>query len=177
MDELFLLPPCTVAMPRAYWLYPKKKVLASQLMLIQPSAVEFDRLSGKISAAGTDDYDMEIVNELYGESAMVLPHRGYGLLTSEFRRTNHAAYLGSDRETWDPVAAYNEAKFVHFSDWPLPKPWLPAPAGIFLAQRPKCRVREGAVDCGDREVWRGIYAEFQSLRQVCFLGRSLGAIL
>lgn len=177
MDELFLLPSCPVAMPRAYWLYPKKKVLASQLMLLQPSAVEFERVSEKMGSAGANDYDMDILNDIYGESALVLPHRGYGLLTSEFRRHDHGAYLGSDKETWNPVTAYNEAKFVHFSDWPLPKPWLPAPGAVLLAQRPGCQEMEGVVDCADRDVWRGIYTEFQSLRQVCFLVGSPGTVI
>ncbi|KAF9767781.1 N-acetylglucosaminyltransferase [Fusarium sp. DS 682] len=132
MDELFLLPPCPVAMPRAYWLYndnPPKKILSSQLMLIQPDDVEFERIVQKMNSIGPNDYDMEIVNSLYLDSAMILPHRKYDMLTAEFRTKDHAAYLGSDREQWDPNAVLNEAKFVHFSDWPVPKPWINDPEG------------------------------------------------
>ncbi|KFA71043.1 hypothetical protein S40288_10442, partial [Stachybotrys chartarum IBT 40288] len=138
MDELFLLPSCPVAMPRAYWLYPEESILSSQVMLIQPSTVEFERIMGEIDTAGQDDYDMEIANELYRDSALVLPHRPYNLLTGEFGNDDHVGYLGSDREEWDPVAVYNEAKFVHFSDWPVPKPWLPSPDGVWLKKQPKC---------------------------------------
>ncbi|KAJ6006999.1 hypothetical protein N7522_005350 [Penicillium canescens] len=42
-DELFLLPPCPVALPRAYWLNPDDQVLSSQLLLIKPSQLEFNR--------------------------------------------------------------------------------------------------------------------------------------
>lgn len=116
MDELFLLPACPVAMPRAYWLHPGKKILSSQVVLIQPSASEFTRVMEMIDSSGTNDYDMEIVNDMYEDSAMVLPHRPYDLVTGEFRSSDHSAYLGSDAEAWDPVAAFNEAKFIHFSD-------------------------------------------------------------
>jgi hypothetical protein len=114
-------------MPRAYWLQdedPPKRQLSSQLMLLQPSRSEFDRIIDQIENAAEDDYDMEIVNQLYLDSAAVLPHRPYELLTSEFRKTNHTSYLGSDLEIWDPRKAFNEAKFLHFSDDPVPKPWV-----------------------------------------------------
>lgn len=168
MDELFLIPPCPVAMPRAYWLYPKKKTLSSQVMLVQPDEVEFTRVMEKIDMAEGSNYDMEIVNELYVDSAMILPHRAYDVLTSEWRHRNssHAGYLGSELEAWDPIAAYNEAKFVHFSDWPVPKPWLPTPEDIRKEKEPPCVVQDGVEDCSDREIWNGFYADFRSLRKV-----------
>lgn len=121
MDELFLLPPCPVAMPRAYWLNPNDRVLSSQVVLIQPSNFEFRRIMHAIANASTNDYDMEIVNDLYRDSAIILPHRPYDLLTGEFRGKNHAAYLGNPLEGWDPYAILNETKYLHFSDWPVPK--------------------------------------------------------
>lgn len=121
MDELFLLPPCPVAMPRAYWLKPNDRTLSSQVVLIQPSKFEFSRIMSAIDSASTNDYDMEIVNDLYRDSAIVLPHRPYDLLTGEFRGTNHEAYLGNQLEGWDPYAILSETKYLHFSDWPVPK--------------------------------------------------------
>jgi alpha-N-acetylglucosamine transferase len=165
MDELFLLPSCPVAMPRAYWLYPEL-TLSSQVMLIQPSNVEFERIMGEIDNAGQDDYDMEIANELYKDSALILPHRPYNLLTGEFGRDDHVGYLGSDREEWDPVAVYNEAKFIHFSDWPVPKPWLPSPEGIRLKKQPKCSVKGGIRDCSGRDIWNALYEDFRLRRKV-----------
>ncbi|KAH7317130.1 nucleotide-diphospho-sugar transferase [Stachybotrys elegans] len=165
MDELFLLPPCPVAMPRAYWLFPDNPILSSQLMLIQPSATEFERIMDKIATSGRSDYDMEIVNDLYKDSAMVLPHRPYDLLTGEFGGDNHERYLGSDREEWDPVAVFNEAKFLHFSDWPVPKPWLPTPESTRLNKQPKCLLRDGVEDCTEQDLWNGFYKDFQSVLQ------------
>lgn len=169
MDELFLLPPCPLAIPRAYWLYPEKKILSSQIMLIQPSAAEFDRVNRAIDKATKDDYDMEIVNYLYADSALILPHRPYDLLTAEFRRekNNHAYYLGSETEPWDAVKIFNEAKFLHFSDWPVPKPWLPTPEQIRKEKEPKC-TDQGGANCVEREIWNGIYTEFKERRaRVC----------
>lgn len=63
----------------------------------------------------------EIVNDLYRDSAIVLPDRPHDLLTGEFRGKNHAAYLGNQLEEWDPYAILNETKYLYFSDWPVPK--------------------------------------------------------
>lgn len=167
MDELFLMPPAPVAMPRAYWLWPDSEVLSSQVVLIEPSATEFARIIEKIDAASKDDYDMEIVNYLYRDSALVLPHRRYDLLTGEFRGEGHSKYLGSDVEVWDPVAAYNEAKLVHFSDWPLPKPWLYTPEEDRLELQPNCTVAaDGAEECSARTIWNSFYTDFKSKREV-----------
>ncbi|KAK3291532.1 glycosyltransferase family 8 protein [Chaetomium fimeti] len=169
MDELFLLPPCPVAMPRAYWLYPDNKILSSQLILAQPSADEFARVLARVEEAGGNDYDMEIVNYLYGDSALVLPHRPYDLVSGEFREApdKHGRYLGNADERWDAVAAFNEAKFVHFSDWPVPKPWLDIEKTRWSKQ-PDCFERDGVASCVEREIWNTLYDEFKERRKrVC----------
>ena len=90
-------------MPRAYWLLsddPPKKILSSQLILVQPDAEEFARVQERVNGAAQDEYDMEIVNQMYLDSALVLPHRPYDLLSGEFRRADddHKSYLGSSSE-------------------------------------------------------------------------------
>ncbi|KAM0244661.1 hypothetical protein ACHAP5_006004 [Fusarium lateritium] len=170
MDELFKLPPCPVAMPRAYWLYQDEhpsKVLSSQLMVVQPSKVEFERIVEKMESIDGNDYDMEILNELYLDSALVLPHRQYNMLSAEYRRENHSDYLGSDREEWDPIAAYNEAKFVHFSDWPVPKPWI-QDLELRLEHEPQCHMVNDELNCIEREIWNKLYTDFAVTRKrVC----------
>jgi alpha-N-acetylglucosamine transferase len=171
MDELFKLPPCPVAMPRAYWLYQDEhpsKVLSSQLMVVQPSKVEFERILEKMETIDGNDYDMEIVNELYLDSALVLPHRQYNMLSAEYRRENHSDYLGSDREEWDPIAAYNEAKFVHFSDWPVPKPWI-QDLDLRLEHEPQCHMVDDELSCTEREIWNKLYTDFAVTRKVSTL--------
>lgn len=121
MDELFLMPPSPVAMPRAYWLNPDDRILSSQLILIQPSEFEYERIAKATREAAQGEYDMEIMNKLYRDSCFILPHRPYDLLTGEFRADSHSPYLGNVEELWDPDATLEEAKFLHFSDWPMPK--------------------------------------------------------
>jgi hypothetical protein len=77
------LPPSNA---RAYWLHPDKKILSSQVMLVQPSAGEFARVMARVAAAGDNDYDTEMVNYLYGDTALVLPHRPYDMISGEFRQ-------------------------------------------------------------------------------------------
>ncbi|KAF5665317.1 alpha n-acetylglucosamine transferase [Fusarium heterosporum] len=171
MDELFFLPPAPVAMPRAYWISPDK-VLSSQVMLIEPSEIEFTRIMERVQTAIYGEYDMEIVNKLYRDSALIFPHRRYDLLSGEFRTDNHAQYLGSDIEIWDPVSAYNEAKLVHFSDWPLPKPWKPMPEEKRLEVQPNCtRTVGGDENCAARIIWNHLYTDFRAKRkEICDYG-------
>ncbi|KAJ4269492.1 N-acetylglucosaminyltransferase [Fusarium torreyae] len=170
MDELFQLPPSPVAMPRAYWLYaenPPKKILSSQIMVIQPDKVEFERIEHKMNNIGPNDYDMEIVNSLYLDSALIIPHRKYDILTAEFRNKDHKAYLGSDREEWDAAAVLSEAKFVHFSDWPVPKPWISAPE-LRQQNQPGCTGVNETTSCTERDIWNGLYTDFANNRErVC----------
>jgi alpha-N-acetylglucosamine transferase len=163
MDELFLLPPSAVAMPRAYWL---DDTLSSQMVLVEPSDFEFRRVLDAFSRRQDDDFDMEIVNELYGKDCTIIPHRRYDLITGEFNEKEHHRYLGSKEEIWDPQKALEEAKFVHFSDWPLPKPWLPHTEEAYQKKLPVCHEVENGQDCRDRDVWTGLYQDFTERREV-----------
>ncbi|KAJ5372284.1 CAZyme family GT8 [Penicillium concentricum] len=167
MDELFLLPPGSVAMPRAYWLDPKDRVFTSSLMLVQPSKTEFGRVRDEIANATSDVYDMEIMNKLYGDSALVVPHRPYTLLTGEFRSNNHETYLGNTDELWDAEKILKDAKYLHFSDWPVPKPWVPATHDMINKTQPPCEINPATGqqdDCRLREIWLGIYKDFMARR-------------
>ncbi|KAI2822756.1 CAZyme family GT8 [Aspergillus niger] len=183
MDELFFLPPSQVAMPRAYWELPDIKQLSSLLIVLQPSYKEWYALMDKaqaISYGQVDSnvssrvrYDMELMNERYADSALVLPHRQYGLVTGEFRKDDHRAFLGNEHEEWDPEKVLAEAKLVHFSDWPLPKPWVMWPQELLADMLPKCKVKPGTMHesgCKDREIWKKLYDDFRRKRRdVCKL--------
>ncbi|KAK5991236.1 Glucose N-acetyltransferase 1 [Cladobotryum mycophilum] len=167
MDELFLLPSARVAMPRAYWLLaddPPKRLLSSQVMLVQPSTAELERIEKEVKSAGRNDYDMDILNKLYLGSAIVLPHRPYNMLSSEFRMKEHHNYLGNKDEKWNPVAAFDEAKCVHFSDFPVPKPWVKADDEGWQHKekmQPECKMRGDKEDCTERKMWNNLYADFR----------------
>ena len=138
-------------------------------MLLEPSNSEFERLQHLTEVAKDDEFDMELVNKLYQNSAAVLPHRPYGLLSAEFRSNTHELYLGSKEERWNPKAAFEEAKLIHFSDWPVPKPWLDLDdeEGLRAKHQPHCRkYKNKPKNCDDRDIWNSLYAEFQQRRDV-----------
>jgi alpha-N-acetylglucosamine transferase len=164
MDELFFLPDAPVAMPRAYWL---DNTLSSQLMVIQPSQTEFERVRQAVDHRNTTDFDMEVANKLYSEECLVLPHPKYNLITGEFRNHQHRRYIGSSTGEWSARRAFKEAKYLHFSDWPYPKPWSEYSHVTHDKLQPPCEITlEGEEDCSSRDIWDGVYDEFLSRRQV-----------
>lgn len=180
MDELFFLPKAKVAMPRAYWELPDTKQLSSLLIVLEPSYREYSALmdAAKPAMSGYVDvdnltasaYDMELLNNRYADTALVLPHRQYALITGEFRSEDHKYFLGTEYEPWDPDRVLAEAKLVHFSDWPLPKPWVMWPRKLLAEIQPKCKNKPGTPQesgCRDREVWKGLYDDFRRRRKAC----------
>jgi hypothetical protein len=176
MDELFFLPSQPVVMPRAYWLEKGKPMLSSHIMVLEPSTLEFKRIEKEIKNAVYGVYDMEIVNKLYGrrKNCIVLPHRRYALLSGEFRSRHHGQYLGND--IWDPKTVFEEAKLIHFSDDPLPKPWEATWDQVKEAQ-PLCD-NDGVSpkDCQARHIWLTLYSEYAKRAKVG-LGPSGGGLL
>lgn len=175
LDELFLLPETPIAMPRAHWADSKPWPLSSMLMVIKPDQDEFEKFRHRIGEGGNEmlvkaeRFDMEIVNERFEDNAMVLPHRPYALVTSEFRRHHHTAYLGSETETWDAEMVYKEAKLVHFSDWPLPKPWIMWPQRGLEEMQPDCGGSHEE-SCAERRIWKQLYDDFRHRRKdICKL--------
>ncbi len=109
---------------------------------------------------------MEIINSLFGNKCSLFPQREYALLTGEFRITEHSGFLGE--EAWDPERVMKEAKFVHFSDYPFPKPWEEASVKDKELAIPKCELDSvGRQDCRAREIWVGLYEDFKMRRKVC----------
>jgi alpha-N-acetylglucosamine transferase len=162
-DELFFIPSTPAAMPRAYWL--DNPYIASHVMVIEPSTTEFQRIQKAISKAKRGHFDMEIVNKLYGSKCLVLPHQKYGLLSGEFRSRDHGKFHG--RYDWDPVEAIREAHFVHYSDYPFPKPWVQASAHQEQVYRPQCKLDDGGIDdCQARYIWQDLYGDFKERRLV-----------
>jgi len=164
MEELFFLPPTPVAMPRSYWETPPK--LNSQVMLIQPSVHDYGWLE-KVGMAGEDKADMELVNDLYQDTATVLPHKIYDSLTPTFRE-NQEAFLGDESQQWDSDAALGTAKLLHSSDWPLPKPWIKTRSqevGRVLPPCPQDPATHKLVDCRNRELWLGFRSDFSRRRE------------
>ncbi|KAI9681426.1 MAG: N-acetylglucosaminyltransferase [Caeruleum heppii] len=166
MDELFLTPSAPIAMPRAYWLNPDDRTLSSQVVLLEPSIFQLDRILRKMESKAPNEYDMDIVNHLYRDNALVLPHRRYDLLSGEFKSADHSRYLGNDLEAWNGEKIINETHYVHFSDWPLPKPWIQPPEGMMEKKSPRCEMAvDRVVSCRDRALWSWLYHDFAARRK------------
>ncbi|KAK4679635.1 N-acetylglucosaminyltransferase [Podospora pseudoanserina] len=188
MDHYFEAPRAVLAVPRAYWLGDlrntslsiNEQILGSHVMLLEPNTRRHDRIVKDAMDSG--EFDMEVVNRLFKGSAMILPHRGLALLTGEFRSKDHSRYLvgegedGEDGEQWDAVAEVKRSFLVHFSDWPLPKPWmfhtdrqwrdaLPSCEEAEKEERRRKRRGRGEDDCPDKLVWRGFYEEYDRERR------------
>lgn len=163
MDDLFLLPASApVAVPRAYWLVD---TLSTSIMLASPSAENFERITARVSEGHEGEDGEDIINALYGDSRLLIPHKPYLLLTGEMRRDDHAAYLGSAEEEWDVKKVMDEARYVRFSDWPTPDEAMKEQGP------PKCKVTggkgaAGGTSCEDRNVWLELHEDFRERRKV-----------
>jgi hypothetical protein len=87
LDHIFDLPSVDVAVPRIYWNKqpedPSALRVTSAFMLIEPSDRLWDRVQAKIEKIDVRVYDMDIVNELFEASALVLPG-SYTTLNSQW---------------------------------------------------------------------------------------------
>lgn len=183
LDDLFLLPKSAVAMPRAYWTdsTPDQWPFTSLLVLLEPSPDDMHRMIDTLRSwrldpgyTGGNKYDMDLLNWRFGSSAMPLPHRPYALLSAEFRRRDHSAYLStsdtpqSQQAEWNADAMLEEAKLVHFSDWPLPKPWMMWPHEGLVEIQPNCTTLgdgDYRYSCREREIWKELYDDFRRRRK------------
>ena len=174
LDELFMLPRAPVAMLRAYWELPRTRILTNLLVLLEPSETEFQRLmaASRPDNRAKGDYDVEILNRFYGDSALILPHQQYGMLSGEFRTSDHSNFLGNSFGKWNADRTFREASLVHFSDRPLPKPWIMWPHNLIGEMMPKCYSDRGLEiqHCDDKKIWVNLYDDFRRRRKdVCAL--------
>jgi alpha-N-acetylglucosamine transferase len=174
MDHYFLAPMAPVAVPRAYWLNEKdtdvaKQILGSHVMLIEPQKERYRQILKEALRSG--DFDMEVVNRMFKDSAMILPHRRLALLTGEFRKTEHSQYLaGEEGEEWNAMGEVSRSVLVHFSDWPLPKPWLPRSRKQWENVMPKCSKTDVETadkpKCADQMMWKSFYETYDMEKKI-----------
>lgn len=167
LDSVFLLPKAPLAMPWVYWGKPTGWAFSNQLMLISPSATEFAKIEVEVANASSNDYDLTVVEKLYKNKALKIPQRPYHLMTGELRRTDHSKYMGSSSKKWEPEEALGRSKLLHFSDWPIPRPWASAPQVMLNKHMPKCQKSEwfGATNCKDRMLWMKLYTDYAMKRK------------
>lgn len=116
---------------------------------------------------------LRIVNVLLTLALLAYLYRRSSVdLTSmlEFRNNEHHRFLDSVTAKWDARRAFKEAKYLHFQDWPYPKPWSGYSHVMHDEWQPACEITiEGEEDCSSRDVWDEIYDEFLARRQVSHL--------
>ncbi|KPM42818.1 hypothetical protein AK830_g3769 [Neonectria ditissima] len=140
-----------------------KQVLGSHVMLIEPNEARHKKIMDEALQSG--EFDMEVLNYMFRDSAMILPHRRLALLTGEFRTQDHEKYLALDvDEEWNAMGEVSRAYLVHFSDWPLPKPWKRRTKKQWEDALPECRdddvEREDRPRCSDRVTWMDFYETY-----------------
>lgn len=105
---------------------------------------------------------MDVMNALYRDQCLVLPNE-YDFLSGELREKNHTRYLGNHLLTWNATAELHRAYYVHFSDFPLPKPWLMQPEALASNMTgPACPPL-----CEERALWVLLYTAFHKGMKFC----------
>jgi len=107
-------------------------------------------------------FDMDVMNDLYKHQCLVLPNE-YDFLSGELRETNHTNYLGNRLVPWNATAELSKAYYVHFSDFPTPKPWLLSETALLAnGTGPAC-----PSNCEERTLWLSLYRTFHKEMQYC----------
>jgi hypothetical protein len=171
LDELFLIPAAPVAMPYIYYGQAKGWHFSTQLTLMTPSAKSFAQISKAIQTLSPTEDDLSVLETLFHGQIIRIPQRPFALLAGEYRRKSHAHYIGNRwPKKWDPDYMLGESRILHFSDHPIPKPWIKASQVLLNRNMPKCKNSEwfGASNCRDRAVWLKLYRDYADMRKaVC----------
>lgn len=141
------------------------KVLSSAFMLIKPSLQLYNIAQAFVQKRSDREFDMEIINKIARSSdvqSSVLPYRKHLLLTGIFR--DHSSYLPDSM--WDAQTEYDEAYYIHFSDAPIPKPWVDDRGASLAKHGPRCPVDNPG--CDEVRIWKEIYKTFRDeMRELC----------
>ena len=171
LDELFLIPASPVAMPYIYYGQADGWRFSTQLTLMTPSPDSFYKISDAIQALSPIEDDLSVLEAQFRGQIIKLPQRPFALMAGEYRRTEHTEYIGYQfPKKWDPDYMHKEARILHFSDHPIPPPWIKASQVSSNKNMPKCKNSEwfGASDCRDRAVWFKLYRDYADMRKaVC----------
>lgn len=71
LDHIFNLPAVDIASPRAYWL--DGNGITTAFLLISLSDRLWNKMSASLKTIGSDVYDMDLVNQLFKKTILVLP--------------------------------------------------------------------------------------------------------
>ncbi|KAH7307952.1 nucleotide-diphospho-sugar transferase [Stachybotrys elegans] len=143
-DSAFRLPSTPFTAAPAYWI--SNRTLTSACMLIEPSEALWQPMDAALTSIKPDKYDMDVINELYGDIEDPMPGN-FLALNSHWEDKNVPAWFESDRDVAFPEDAtsrpaddyeleqlYKQTAIVHFTA--VGKPWL-ASIGKVREERPE----------------------------------------
>ena len=106
MDFLFALPEVDVAAPRAYWL--AKDFISSTFMMISLSQRLWQTVNNAMQSISPQEYDMDLINKLFGETAMVLSGE-YVTINSHWEDWNLPRWFHpSSKLNWTTIELINK---------------------------------------------------------------------
>lgn len=183
-DHLFNSITTDLALADAYYTANEDNIVSSAFMVISPSQ-KLDRLlQSLIQSKSPNDYDMEIINQAYNMEGVLtttlFPYERYLLLTGIFRTplardkflkgsssrgtATTPAKVPEQDEAWNAKRVFQAASYIHFSDSPIPKPWVDDRGALLAQHGPKCM----SLACDEPEIWKNVYRMFKDeMRDLC----------
>lgn len=98
LDHVFDLPPVDVAAPRAYW-GQEGTGFTSAFLLVTLSDRVWDRMTQEIGAIKQNVFDMDLVNEMFKQTVLMLPGN-YATLNSHWETNNIPSWWMGDTPVW-----------------------------------------------------------------------------
>ncbi|CAH01694.1 glucose N-acetyltransferase [Kluyveromyces lactis] len=161
---------------------------ATHLMVIKPDVTMANDIRDNILPRylkAKEEYDTDLINEelynfkeliyyqfkifrkiqyLFKPSVLILPYTKYGLLTKSIDDKRQKdllknAILGYERKEKDDLI--QDAKFIHFSDYPLSKPWFYSNADDIQCSK------KYSISDENCQLWKSLYKEYLESRAIC----------
>lgn len=131
----------------------RRTFFASHVIVLKPNKGIFQKLLNYVynpwwwvitqrsKLRKSNDFDMEVLNKFIDDNLHsggfrfgVIDHRIYGVLTGEFKEQWHSKFLCDpellpfinhrSNDGWNAFEVLEKIKLIHFSDEPIPKPWI-----------------------------------------------------
>ncbi|MCJ1348381.1 hypothetical protein MMC31_006612 [Peltigera leucophlebia] len=98
LDHVFDLPPVDVAAPRAYW-GQDGTGFTSAFLLVTLSDRVWDRMAQKLETIRQNVFDMDLVNEMFKQTVLILPG-DYATLNSHWETNDIPSWWMGDTPVW-----------------------------------------------------------------------------
>lgn len=119
------------------------------------------------------------VRKLFKPEVLVLPFAKYGLLTGSLKNPKHYSMISNDvlgyknlNENGDEITrnlndAVTYSKYMHFSDYPIGKPWVYQSIKDIECNVEKEKSRGLELEPQACNVWNSVYESYMQTREIC----------